>query len=46
MKATQYAKSTDPEVIAAIEENERSRRAWIDAALHRLHPRQTMREMS
>lgn len=31
MKATQYAKSTDPEVIATIEENERSRRAWIDA---------------
>lgn len=30
MKATQYAKSTDPEVIATIEENELSRRAWID----------------
>ena len=30
MKATQYATSADPEVIATIEENERSRRAWID----------------
>ena len=30
MKATQYATSTDPEVIATIEENERSRREWID----------------
>lgn len=30
MKATQYAKSTAPEVIATIEENERSRQAWID----------------
>lgn len=30
MKATQYAQSTDPEVIATIEENERSRRAWTD----------------
>ena len=29
MKATQYATSTDPEVVATIEENERSRRAWI-----------------
>ena len=29
MKATQYAMSADPEVIATIEENERSRRAWI-----------------
>ena len=46
MKATQYAKSIDPEVIATIEENELAHRADIDAALHRLHPRQTMREMS